>query len=58
MNPRENLLHWDSITRSYVFKLRLNQSVETVKRLVLTAVFESPYDFKRLFAKEYEFANQ
>lgn len=58
MNPRENVIRWDPITRSYVFKLGLNESVLAGRRLVLTAAFESPYSFNRLFAPEYEFVAQ
>ncbi len=58
MNPHENFIQWDSITRSYLFKLELNASIPPGRRLVLTATFDSPYSFNRLFAKEYEFVAQ
>ena len=58
MNPHENFVHWDAITRSYVFKLELNASIPAGRRLILTAAFESPYSVNRLFAKEYEFVSQ
>jgi hypothetical protein len=58
MNSRENVIRWDPITRSYVFRLGLNESVPAGRRLVLTAAFESPYSLNRLFAKEYEFVAQ
>ena len=58
MNPRENIVRWDPITRSYVFRLGLNESVAAGRRLVLTAAFESPYAFNKLFAPDYEFVSQ
>jgi hypothetical protein len=58
MNSRENVIRWDPITRSYRFKLGLNESVPAGRRLVLAVSFESPYSFNRLFAPEYEFIAQ
>lgn len=57
-NARTNVVHWDPITRSYVFKLRLNDSIPTGRELVLTASFESPYSISRLFAADYRFVSQ
>lgn len=57
-SAKNNLVHWDPITRSYVFKLRLNESIQAGKELVLTATFESPYSISRLFAPDYRFVSQ
>lgn len=48
MNPKTNLVHWDSITRAYEFKLQLEKSIPAGQRLVLVAVFSSPFT-ERLF---------
>jgi len=56
-DARANQMHWDHVTRAYLFKLELtklpepeeNEKLET-KRYVLVAVFSSPYT-NRLFAE-------
>ena len=51
-----NMVHWDRVTRSYLFKLELTSQVKLGKtsgpaeRYVLVAVFASPYT-QRLFAE-------
>jgi hypothetical protein len=58
MNPRENIIHWDPITRAYIFKLQLYRAVPAGQRLVLTASFDSPFNKERLFAAEHEILAQ
>jgi len=48
MDPKKNLLHWDSITRAYEFKLELEKTIPPGRRLVVVAVFSSPFT-ERLF---------
>ena len=49
-DPGNNLVHWDRVTRSYLFKLELTQQSEPADRYVLMVVFASPYT-QRLFAE-------
>jgi hypothetical protein len=54
-----NLIHWDPITRSYVFRLVLSASIPPGRILVLTASFETPYSTSRLFPQDdYVFTSQ
>ena len=48
LEPKVNLLHWDSITRTYSFKLQWYEPVPVGQRFVLAAVFSSPFT-ERLF---------
>lgn len=50
MNPKENLVHWDRITRAYIFKLQLFEKVPQGQPLVLVAVYSSPFT-KRMTAQ-------
>lgn len=56
MDPKDNVVHWDPITRAYIFKLQAYRPIESGRRLILVAVFTSPYT-NRLFA-EYELVAQ
>ena len=49
-DPGSNMVHWDHVTRSYLFKLELTQQAEPADRYVLVAIFASPYT-QRLFAE-------
>ncbi|MCL2700380.1 MAG: hypothetical protein FWE88_01655 [Phycisphaerae bacterium] len=49
-DANNNLLHWDRVTRAYLFKLELTQQAEPADRYVLVAIFDSPYT-QRLFAE-------
>ncbi len=51
MDPQVNMEHWDSITRTYIFKLQLTKEVKPNQSLVLRVVYQSPYT-KRLFAEQ------
>ncbi len=42
-DPQTNLRHWDSITRTYQFRLQWSQPIPVGNRFVLVAVFSSPY---------------
>jgi hypothetical protein len=48
LNPGPNRLHWNSIMRTYQFKLGWDDGVPVGQKLVLTATFESPFT-DRLF---------
>jgi len=41
--PKKNLLHWDKITRLYVFKLQWDRPIPVGKRVVLLVSFSSPF---------------
>ena len=43
LKPTDNLLHWDKITRMYIFKLQWDRPVPVGKRVVLAATFDSPF---------------
>ena len=47
-DPDANSLHWDRITRTYVFKLQWYKPIPVGQQYVLDAVFSSPYTV-RLF---------
>ena len=48
--PKDNIVHWDNITRAYQFKLHWSKPVPVGRRFILAVVFESPYS-PRLFAQ-------
>ncbi|MCJ7544094.1 MAG: hypothetical protein MUP47_05945 [Phycisphaerae bacterium] len=48
--PKTNLRHWDSITRTYQFRLQWSHPIPVGERFVLVATFSSPYT-ERLFAE-------
>ena len=50
MSAKDNLGHWDNITRTYEFKLQWDKPIPVGQRFVLVAVFDSPYT-ERLFAQ-------
>jgi hypothetical protein len=50
IEPKDNLVHWDNITRTYQFKLQWARPMAVGRRFVLVAVFSSPYH-ERLFAQ-------
>jgi hypothetical protein len=43
LEPSANMLHWDKITRLYVFKLQWPEPIPVGKRVVLVATFDSPF---------------
>lgn len=43
MDGKTNLLHWDGITRTYVFKLEWDTPLPGKPPLVIRALFESPF---------------
>lgn len=50
IEPKDNLVHWDNITRTYQFKLQWAKPMAVGRWFVLVAVFSSPYH-ERLFAQ-------
>jgi hypothetical protein len=42
-NHADNQLHWDPISQTYKFNLRLKQNLPPAKQLILDAFFVSPY---------------
>jgi hypothetical protein len=56
-DPDTNLLHWDSITRTYQFRLEWSRPVTPGQQFVLVAVFSSPYT-ERTFAQRVFSAGQ
>lgn len=51
MDGKENVLHWDGITRTYVFKLDWARPLPGKRPFVVRAVFDSPFT-KRFIAEE------
>ena len=49
-DPQTNLRHWDSITRTYQFRLEWSRPIPAGERFVLLATFSSPYT-ERTFAE-------
>lgn len=43
LDPKTNLIHWDSISRTYEFKLQWDEPIAPGQRFVLSAVFSSPF---------------
>lgn len=50
MEPKDNLVHWDNITRTYEFKLQWDKPIAVGQRFVLNAIFASPFT-ERLFTE-------
>ncbi|MDY6913600.1 MAG: hypothetical protein SVT52_03985 [Planctomycetota bacterium] len=57
MDSKANLTHWDNITRTYEFKLQWDKPIPVGRRLVVVAVFTSPFT-QRLFAERVFVAGQ
>ena len=47
LEPKANLVHWDSITRTYEFKLQWDEPIPVGERFVLVCVFSSPFTERR-----------
>ena len=43
LEPKKNLLHWDKLTRMYIFKLQWDRPIPIGKRVVLVVTFSSPF---------------
>jgi len=43
LDPKKNLLHWDKMTRMYVFKLQWDRPIPVGQRVVLLVTFDSPF---------------
>ena len=50
LEPNKNLLHWDSITRTYEFKLQWYHAIPVGSKFVLAVSFTSPFS-ERKFAE-------
>lgn len=50
LDANRNLRHWDSITKTYLFRLQWYNAAPAGQRFVLVAVFTSPFT-ERLFAE-------
>jgi hypothetical protein len=50
-DARANRDHWNEVHRMYEFRLGWDQSVPVGNKLVLVAVFSSPFTAERLFAQ-------
>ena len=57
LQPNRNQLHWDSITRTYLFKLQWYEPITVGQQFVLAAVFSSPFT-DRLFTERVFVAGQ
>ena len=47
LTPEKNLVHWDSITRAYAFKLQWYQAIPVGQKFVLSIDFASPFTPRR-----------
>jgi len=50
LDPKLNAIHWDKVHRTYVFRLKWTEPIPVGRKLVLAAVFSSPFT-DRLFAQ-------
>lgn len=50
LDAKQNRVHWDPITRTYVFRLQWHKAIPVGQRFVLTASFSSPFT-ERLYAE-------
>lgn len=57
MDPERNAVHWDSITRTYEFRLEWEHPIPAGEKFVVLAVFDSPFT-QRLFAEQVLVAGQ
>jgi hypothetical protein len=48
VDPEANAIHWDSVTRTYEFRLQWGRSIPVDYKFVLVAVFDSPFT-ERMF---------
>lgn len=56
-DPKANALHWWNVSRTYVFKLGVDQGIRPGHQYVLVATYSSPYS-DRLFAQRVFTAGQ
>ena len=57
MDPKTNRMHWDSITRTYAFRLKWDLAIPVGHKFVMVAIFSSDYT-KRLFTERTFVAGQ
>jgi hypothetical protein len=50
LDPEKNLVHWDSITRAYAFKLQWYRAIPVGQKFILAVDFSSPFT-QRKFAE-------
>ncbi len=47
MDPEKNLIHWDSITRAYAFKLQWYRAIPVGQKFLLAVDFSSPFTARK-----------
>lgn len=53
LTAQKNLLHWDSITRTYKFKLQWYKPIAVGHKFILTATFSSPFTERKFAQREF-----
>ncbi len=53
LTGQKNLLHWDSITRTYKFKLQWYKPIAVGSKFILTATFSSPFTERKFAQREF-----
>lgn len=51
LSPEKNLVHWDSITRAYAFKLQWYKAIPVGQKFILAVDFSSPFTPRRFFER-------
>lgn len=47
LDPEKNLVHWDSITRAYAFKLQWYKAIPVGQKFILAVDFSSPFTARK-----------
>ena len=47
LKPEKNLVHWDSITRAYAFKLQWYRAIPVGQKFILAVDFSSPFSARK-----------
>jgi hypothetical protein len=47
LDPEKNLVHWDSITRAYAFKLQWYRAIPVGQKFILAVDFSSPFTARK-----------
>ena len=51
--PKQNLVHWDNITRTYVFKLQWFRAIPVGSKFLLVASFDSPFTQRKFAERDF-----
>lgn len=53
LDAEKNLIHWDSITRAYVFKLQWNRAIPVGQKVILAVGFSSPFTARKFAERDF-----